>query len=284
MSRGKRKRNPQREESGSAETPTKSPASTPRSTQVLILLIFGLGFAALLVGLLVFKGDDAPPERSGSDVPPGFIATVHSPNGNVVDVSEAEFEHAMGIESDRRLRKVPQQGDKRVEDLQATVLGNLLERIWTREEAQALGVSVGREEVASELAEIKAEDYPTEAAYQRYLKESRQTPQDVEREIENQFLAIKVRERAGGPVSPGEEEEFAIAEFQAELEEKWVPRTQCAPKFLDLVGSGGLLGAGYVIEGHCAGASKGHAALEETQEQIREIKAKERQEKGDGGR
>jgi hypothetical protein len=276
MSRGKRKRRLPPEgsiqESGVEPPPS---ASSPGRRQLLVLLTFGLAFGGLLIGFLVFQENDKPKEGGGSGVPPGFVATVHSPNGNVVNVSEAEFKRAVELESGRSLKAVPQRGDKRFEDLQASVLSELLKEIWNREEAAAMGLSVTGEEVAIELAQIKAKDYPTETAYQRYLQESNLTPQDVESQIRGQLLSAKVQEQAVGPV-PEAKRAYAVSQFGTELEARWKSRTQCAPGFLALVGSGGFLGAGYVVEGNCLGGSKGKGALKESIEQIKKLNAEGR--------
>jgi hypothetical protein len=272
MSRGKRRRRLPKEEGGVEESASGPAASGPGTKPLLVLLVFGFGFAVLLVSLFVFQGDDTSKEDGSSGVPPGFVATVHSPTGNAVSISEAEFERIVERESGRVLKTVPQRGNERLEDVQATVLGELLKEVWNQEEAQALGISVSGEEVAAELAEIKAEDYPTEAAYQGYLRESKSTSQDVEREIRRQLLSAKVQEQAVGPVS-SEKPDYADAEFDAEFRGRWKSRTECATGFLQLEGSGGFLGAGYEIEEHCRGGTKGKGAIKETLEQVKKMEA-----------
>jgi SurA-like protein len=273
MSRGKRKRRLPNEEGRVEETSVLPPSSTPLPKWLLVLLVFGLGLIALLIAFLVLKGDDSPNEEGGGGVPSGLVAIVRTPTGEAVSVSEAEFARAVELESERSPKTLPQRGNRHFEDLQASVLGELLAEIWDEQEAPSLGVSVSNEELAAGLAQFRAEQYPTDIAYQRYLRKFNATPVDIEGQIRRQLLHAEVREKLMSNAAATSD--FAAATAGNEFAEKWKAHTQCAPEFLDLVGSGGTAGAGYVIEVHCQGGAKGKGALEETIEEFKKTKAYE---------
>ncbi len=91
----------------------------------------------------------------------------------------------------------------------------LLEQVWLRGEAEELGISVTPKQIATELANIKKENFKAPGSYQEFLKNSSFTPEDVERRVEVQILSTQIQEaisNSAGPASKDEIEAYYDAE------------------------------------------------------------------------
>ena len=66
---------------------------------------------------------------------------------------------------------------------------------WIEGEAKARGVSATPEEVQRQFKQVKDQSFPNEKAYQRLLKRSGQSEQDLLFRVKSDVLANKVREK-----------------------------------------------------------------------------------------
>jgi foldase protein PrsA len=81
-------------------------------------------------------------------------------------------------------------------------MSTLIQNIWIEKEAASQGVSVTDAEVQRQLAVTKRQSFPSEAAYQRFLKQSGMTPADVLERIRVQALAAKLTRKIQNSSAP----------------------------------------------------------------------------------
>jgi foldase protein PrsA len=91
-----------------------------------------------------------------------------------------------------------QQNDALVQQPMAT----LIQQTWVEKEADAQGVTVTDAEVQRQLALTKRQSFRTEAAYQRFLKQSGMTQADVMARIRVQALAAKLTRKIQSSAAP----------------------------------------------------------------------------------
>jgi len=161
----------------------------------LALILFAALFAVLFAGFAIAEG------IGSTNVPDGDVAVVESvPDG---DVSEAEFKHAYEQQvSQGSLKKPPKPGSKKDEELSEAALGEILDSIWIRGEAQELGVSVTDKQIETELAQIKKANFPTKKAFQAFLKSSDFTEEEVNERVELQLLSAQLQQQVKNETPP----------------------------------------------------------------------------------
>lgn len=181
----------------------KQSGSRGRAQRVGVVL-FGVVFIALFVIFAVAQGIGSP------GVPSGDAAVVKSvPNGNV---SETEVKRGIGQQvaakiSSKELKKPPKAGTTKYEEIKTAAMGEILDTIWISGEADELGISVTGKQIAASLAEIKKQNFKTEAAFQKFLKESHFTKADVVKRVKLQLLSKEIQEKiqnGSGPADAGE--------------------------------------------------------------------------------
>ncbi|HEX5146405.1 MAG TPA: peptidyl-prolyl cis-trans isomerase [Conexibacter sp.] len=91
-----------------------------------------------------------------------------------------------------------QQNDQLVQQTMSTLIQN----VWIEKEAKDQGVSVSDADVQRQLALTKRQSFPTEAAYQRFLKQSGMTQADVEERVRIQALAQALTRKVQDSAAP----------------------------------------------------------------------------------
>jgi hypothetical protein len=91
--------------------------------------------------------------------------------------------------------------------------------------AAVLDIAVNDSEARQQLSRLKPSEFPTEAAFRRYLRLTNQSVADQFYRVKNLILADKlIATVAGGPhhtPTPAQQREFA------EISKKWIARTSC---------------------------------------------------------
>lgn len=158
--------------------------------QRLALIIFAAIFILLFVGFAIAQGLGSP------SVPSGDVAKVQDVPDELSAVSQEEFDHVMEQQTAQaKVKKPPAPGSKKYEAMKEAALGELLDQIWIKGEAEELGVKITNKQVEEELAQIKKQSFPTKAAYQKFLKESKFTEEDVNDRVELQVLSNAIQEQ-----------------------------------------------------------------------------------------
>jgi foldase protein PrsA len=188
------------------------------SRQRLGLILFGALFVLLFVGFAVAQGIGAP------SVPSGDVAMVEGVPDELGDVSQEEFDHAIEQQvAQAKLKKAPEPGSKKYEEMKNTALGELLDQIWIKGEAEELGIKVTDKQVEDELVQIKKQNFPGKGAFEKFLEESKFTPEDVNARVELQVLTTAIQEQVNSEApapSQAEISDYYEAEKKAQFEEK----------------------------------------------------------------
>jgi parvulin-like peptidyl-prolyl isomerase len=95
--------------------------------------------------------------------------------------------------------------------LKETTVNSMLETIWIQGLAAEKGITVDKKEVAKELVKLKAQNFKKPGEFEKFLKASKYTKQDVNERVKIQVLTTKIQEQLGeeaGTPSKSEIEEF----------------------------------------------------------------------------
>jgi parvulin-like peptidyl-prolyl isomerase len=166
------------------------------------LIFFGALFVVLFAGFAIAEGIGQP------NVPAGDVAIVKSvPEGTV---SEADLKLAVEQQvAQGGLKKTPAPGSKKYDELETAAGSELLDTIWIRGEAEELGISATKKQIEDELANIKKQNFKTEAAYQEFLETSKFSQEDVDKRVELQILSTKIQERISSEAPPASSSEIS---------------------------------------------------------------------------
>lgn len=155
----------------------------------LALILFGALFVVLFLGFAIAQG------LGRESVPEGDVAIVEDGPEGENTVSEADFKRALLQQAlQGGLKKVPKEGSTRYEELKSAALGELLDFIWIRGEAEELDLTATKKQMDEELEKIKEQNFPTPAAYKEFLETSKLTQADVDKRVELQVLSGQITE------------------------------------------------------------------------------------------
>lgn len=178
--------------------------------QRLGLIVFGVLFVLLFVVFAIAEG------LSGPSVPSGDVAHISSVPSDIASVSEAELERSIfRTATAGGQKKAPKPGSDKYEEIKTKAMAELIEAVWIRGQAEEFGISVTEKQVEDELANVKKQNFPTDAAYKQFLKKSRFSQEDVNGLIELQILTKEVQERINA-LAPRPSSEAIEAYYEAE--------------------------------------------------------------------
>lgn len=182
------------------------------------LIAFGVLFVVLFLVVAISEGVGDP------TIPDGDAALVKGVPGDVGEVSEADVAHAIDLAAAQaKMPKAPKPGDPKYDEMKETALKSVFEGIWIQGIAAEWGIEVSDREVAKELEKVKKESFQTDAEYQNFLKESRYTPEDVNKRVEIQMLSTQLQEQLKEKTpkpSPSEIEEYYEAAKATQFTQK----------------------------------------------------------------
>lgn len=192
---------------GGGRSPSKRPAG-PAAARRLGLLIFGVAFVALFAVVAISVGLGDP------SIPDGDVILVEDAPGDSGKVSQADFDHALEVAAAAGgQKKVPKPGTKQYEELKETAMTSLVESIWLEGQAEEMGITVSDQEIEKEFQKIKKENFPTEAEFQAFLKESKFTQEDIDERVKLQILGTEIQEKLKeDPPTPSDSEVEAYYE------------------------------------------------------------------------
>jgi foldase protein PrsA len=186
--------------------------------QRLALILFAAIFILLFVGFAIAQGLGSP------SVPSDDVAKVQDVPDELATVSQKEFDHVMEQQAAQaKVKKTPAPGSKKYEEMKEAALGELFDQIWIKGEAEELGVKVTNKQVEEELTQIKKQSFPTKTAYQKFLKESKFSEEDVLDRVELQVLSNAIQEQVNSEApapSSSEVKNYYEAEKASQFTEK----------------------------------------------------------------
>jgi parvulin-like peptidyl-prolyl isomerase len=176
---------------GKSESASKR-AFDPAPLQRLGLLIFGVAFVVLFVGFAIAEGIGQPSVLSGD------VAIVEDVPSDLGTITQADYQKSLVQTASRAgLKALPKPGDKQYEDLKKAALGDLLDSIWIQGEAAEMGISVTPQQISTEFAQIKKQNFKTKAEYAKFLATSHFTQADVDQRVKLQLLSTQIQQQIG---------------------------------------------------------------------------------------
>ncbi|MGN6201815.1 MAG: peptidyl-prolyl cis-trans isomerase [Solirubrobacterales bacterium] len=158
--------------------------------QRLALILFGALLVALFVGFAVSEGLGSP------SVPSGDVVKVQDVPDELATVSQKDFDRAFAQQiKAAKLKKRPAEGSKKFEEVKEATLTELIEGIWLRGQAEEMGITITDKQVEEELAQIKKSSFPTPGSYDKFLKESGLSQEDVDDRVELQVVINAIQEK-----------------------------------------------------------------------------------------
>lgn len=180
--------------------------------QRLALVVFGVLLAALFLWFAVSQGLGSP------DVPSGAVAIVEDVPDEIGTITEADFKRALLQQAAQdESKKLPKPGEDKYDELKEAALSELLDTIWLQGEAEELGIEVTPRQIDTELAQIKKQNFKSEAEYEKFLKTSRFTQADVLDRVKLQVLSTQIQEQMTGKAPAATDAEIE-AFYKTELE------------------------------------------------------------------
>ena len=170
------------------------------------LIVFGAIFVLLFAGIAVAQGIGNP------SVPDGDIALVEEVPDGRGEISMEQYERSF-LQTWKRggLRQAPEPGDAQFEQIKEAAINDLLDQAWLTGEAAELGVTATDREIDNEFQTIRQDQFPSEAAFNRFLEDSNFTEEEVLDRVRLQVLSRKIEEQITQAVEEVPEEE--IEEF-----------------------------------------------------------------------
>jgi parvulin-like peptidyl-prolyl isomerase len=170
----------------------------------LALLAFGVLFIGLFVIFAIAQG------LGQTSVPSGDVALVQDAPEGLGNISEKEFERTFEqavVQSGAK--KPPKPGTKKYEEIKTTALGELIDGIWLRGEAERLDITITEKQIEDELKQIKKSNFPTPAAYKEFLETSHYTAEEVNDRVELQLITQQIQTAVTNEVPPPSKAEIS---------------------------------------------------------------------------
>lgn len=178
--------------------------------QRLGLILFGALFVLLFAGYAIAEG------LSGPSVPSGAAAHVSSVSEEIANIDEAQVERStLRQVAASEQKPPPKPGSEEYEELQDNALSELIEGVWIRGEAEEFGLTATDKQVADELETIKEQNFPAKGAYEKFLKQSKFTQDEVNELVELQILTKLIQELVSSQAPPPTSDEIE-AYYEAE--------------------------------------------------------------------
>jgi hypothetical protein len=115
------------------------------------------------------------------------------------------------------------------------VLNLLITSAWIQGQAKAMGISASDKEVQTQFEKTKTQAFGTgakgAAAYQKFLKQSGETKDDILFRVKIDALSTKIRDKAIKGLS-GKKQQAELQKFIKSFQADWKARTECAMVYI----------------------------------------------------
>ena len=183
-----------------------------------------IGFGALLV--LLFAGFAIAQGIGHPSVPDNDVAVVEDVPGGLGDITKKEFDVAFEQAWKRGgLQQAPAPEDAQFDQIKEAAMNDLLDQAWLTGEAAELGVTASDREVENQFKSIRDDQFPNEAAYEKFLKDSGFTNQQVIDRVRLQVLSTKIEEKIRDDVPPVTDDEIQ-ASYEEAIETYTTPESR----------------------------------------------------------
>jgi parvulin-like peptidyl-prolyl isomerase len=160
------------------------------------LIIFGGILVVLFAGFAIAQGLGDP------SIPSGDIAVVEDVPDGLGNISKEQYDRSFE-QTWRRggLNAAPKPGDAQYDQVRETAIGDLLDQAWLAGEASELGIEASDREIDNEFATVRKDQFPDEAAFKKFLKDSNFTIDEVRDRVRLQVLSTKIQDEITGQVT-----------------------------------------------------------------------------------
>jgi parvulin-like peptidyl-prolyl isomerase len=186
----------------------------------LALIVFGALFVLLFAIFAIAEG------LTGPSVPSGDVAHVSNVPDEFANISEDQMKRTvlrLATTGEEAAKKPPKPGSKKYEELQKKAMTELIEGVWIRGEGEELGISVTEKQVEDELAAIKKQNFPTPAAYKKFLEDSHFTQEEVNQLVELQIVTKEIQAQVSAQ-APKPSGDAVQAYYDAEKEAQFTTK------------------------------------------------------------
>jgi hypothetical protein len=119
----------------------------------------------------------------------------------------------------------------RYAELQEGTVHTLINADWVRGEAANEGIQVSDAEVLARFNQIKHQQFPKDANYQKFLATTHQSTADILFNLKTQLLVAKLDQKTTQGKT-GKAAQTALNSTVASFEAKWKARTSCSPAYV----------------------------------------------------
>lgn len=168
------------------------------------LFVFGAILVLLFAGIAIAQGGLGKPS-----IPSGDIILVEDVPDDKGNISQDDYDRSFEQTWKRGgLQAAPKEGDAQYDQVHEAAINDLLDQAWLAGEAEELGVGATDREINNELKTIRQDQFPTEKAFNDFLKESGFTMEEVRARVELQVLSRKIQEKITNSVTEVPESEI----------------------------------------------------------------------------
>lgn len=165
------------------------------------------------------------------NLPGNTVAVVSHVPASLGRITKVELQRRLAEQAATAgLDSIPKPGGKQYEKLWQAALGELLDAVWVRGQASAMGISVTPRQVARERARLIRQAFRSKAEYHEFLTESHFTQRDVNERVEIQLISTAIQRRILRGVVRESETQEIFSEFVEAYGKRWRARTICAPE------------------------------------------------------
>lgn len=147
-------------------------------------------------------------------------------------ITEAMFQHWNAIAAADASKRPPSNRQaSEAHKLLVEVMDFLVSADWVIGEAHDLGVRITRSEVRRAFNRLYRRQFYTQHEFQVFLKQTKQTVQDILLRVELGLLSQRIQRYAVAGHRGTRSKERAIKEFNSNFRRKWTSQTYCTLKY-----------------------------------------------------
>lgn len=161
------------------------------------VITFGAILVVLFAGIAIAQGGIGKPSVGEGDI--AHVKDVPDGHG---DISKEDFDRSF-VQTWKRagLQAAPKEDDAQYEQVREAAINDLLDRAWLTGEAAELGMEASPREIDAELTTIRRDQFANRKEFNKFLKDSGFTLEEVRDRVRLQVLSTKIQEKITSAVS-----------------------------------------------------------------------------------
>lgn len=170
------------------------------------------------VGIKNYSSPGSASSRSVVPDPPNFAACIASLRGSAPTSASTTAQLKAECQTNYT-------------DLLEGTVHTLINADWVRGAAAEEGIQVSNADVLKQFNHIKQQQFPAQAAFQKFLTTTHQSTADILFSLKTQALAAKLSQKAAQGKT-GKAAQTALAKSVQSFTAKWKARTTCSPGYV----------------------------------------------------